>query len=174
MPDNIMQNKFNNLFTLIKHVASLLLIYSVCRLLFYLFNLAYFSDLSIWQLLYIMVCGVRFDISVIILTNAFFIILYLLPFTFREKSWYRIILKWLFVSINSIAMLANCIDLAYFQFTLKRTTADVFNFFGGGIGNDLGRLLPLFLKEYWYVFIIWGCITYLIYRLYKRQKTISN
>jgi phosphoglycerol transferase MdoB-like AlkP superfamily enzyme len=170
MPDNIMQNKFNNLFTLIKHVASLLLIYSVCRLLFYLFNLAYFSDLSIWQLLYIMVCGVRFDISVIILTNAFFIILYLLPFTFREKSWYRIILKWLVVSINSIAMLANCIDLAYFQFTLKRTTADVFNFFGGGIGNDLGRLLPLFLKEYWYVFIIWGCITYLIYRLYKKTE----
>jgi len=67
-------------------------------------------------------------------------------------------------------MLANCIDLAYFQFTLKRTNATVFNFFGGAIGNDLGRLLPLFLKEYWYVFAIWILLSFLIYYLYKKAE----
>ena len=70
--------------------------------------------------------------------------------------------------VNSIAILANCVDLAYFRFTLKRTTADVFHFFGGEIGNDLATLLPVFLKDYWYVFIIWIAITLLLALLYNR------
>ena len=67
-------------------------------------------------------------------------------------------------------MLANSVDLAYFQFTLKRTNATVFNFFGGEIGNDLGRLLPLFLKEYWYVFAIWIILFLAMYYLYKKVE----
>ncbi len=117
-----------------------------------------------------MIFGVRFDLSVIILSNPLFILLYLLPFAFREKKWYRVLLKWLFLSVNSLAMLANCVDLAYFQFTLKRTDATVFNFFGGRIGNDLGHLLPLFIKEYWYVSVIWIILIYIIYFLYKRTE----
>ncbi|MGQ0826771.1 MAG: LTA synthase family protein [Bacteroidota bacterium] len=79
-------------------------------------------------------------------------------------------LKYLFVSVNSIALLANCADLVYFQFTLKRTTADVFHFFGGEIGNDLGRLLPLFIKDYWYVVVIWLILTALLYYLYEKTE----
>ncbi|MGZ4056351.1 MAG: LTA synthase family protein [Bacteroidia bacterium] len=83
-------------------------------------------------------------------------------------------MKWLFLIVNSVAILANCVDLIYFQFTLKRTTADVFNFFGGEIGNDLGRLLPLFLKEYWYMFFIWIALSVLLAYLYKKtEKNIS-
>jgi phosphoglycerol transferase MdoB-like AlkP superfamily enzyme len=44
----------------------------------------------------------------------------------------------------------------------------VFNFFGGGIGNDLGRLLPLFLRDYWYVFLIWALLTWLLLAGYKK------
>ncbi len=67
-------------------------------------------------------------------------------------------------------MLANCVDFAYFRFTLKRTTADVFNFFGGEKGGDLGRLLPLFLKDYWYVFVLWALLTVGVYYIYKKTK----
>lgn len=76
----------------------------------------------------------------------------------------------MFYIVNSIALLSNCTDFVYFQFTTKRTTADVFNFFGGSIGNDLGRLLPLFLKDYWYVFIIWAALTWLMVKAYKRAE----
>lgn len=169
-----MHKKINNLSVLLKHLAILLLVYEIYRLLFYCFNYSYFSDLSLWKLSSILIFGLRFDLSVIILSNFLFILLYLLPFAFREKKGYRIILKWLFLIVNSIAMLANCVDLAYFQFTLKRTNATVFHFFGGEIGNDLGRLLPLFLVEYWYVFAIWIIFTFLIYYLYsKTEKNIQ-
>ncbi len=163
-----MQNKFGNILRLFKLIALLLSFYTFSRILFYFFNLSYFSELGFGELFGIMFFGIRFDLSVILLTNSLFILLLLFPIPLREKKRYQSFIKWLFISVNSIAILANCSDLAYFQFTLKRTTADVFNFFSGGIGNDLGRLLPLFLKDYWYVFIIWGALSYLLLYIYKK------
>jgi phosphoglycerol transferase MdoB-like AlkP superfamily enzyme len=103
--------------------------------------------------------------------NLAYIFLILLPFPFRERKTYKGIIKYLFIVINSVAILANCIDLAYFKFTIKRTTADVFNFFNGKMGSDLGRLLPLFLKDYWYIFLIWAILTYLLILLYKKTES---
>src|SRR6218665_1365080 len=151
-----------------------LLLYTLCRLLFYAFNHHYFSALGFPGLLSILFYGVYFDSSTIILLNFLFLVLVLLPFPFREKNAYKGILKWIFYIVNSIALLSNCTDLVYFQFTTKRTTADVFNFFGGGIGNDLGRLLPLFLKDYWYVFIIWALLTWLMAGAYKRAERLAQ
>lgn len=170
-----MLQKNNNLAQLLKLIALLLSVYAICRFLFYGFNYSYFSELSPWQLVKIMFFSIRFDLSVIVLSNFIFILLFLLPFPFRENKWYRNLLKWLFISVNSIAVIANCADLVYFQFTLKRTTADVFHLFGGKIGNDLGRLLPLFIKEYWYVVIVWILLSIGLGYLYnKTEKTLQS
>jgi phosphoglycerol transferase MdoB-like AlkP superfamily enzyme len=170
-----MSKQFSNLSLLLKHLSLLLLVYSIQRLLFYCFNYSYFSDLSIWKIFSIFIFGLRFDLSVIVLSNGLFILLYLLPVAFREKKWYGAILKFIFIGVNSTAMLANCVDFAFFKFTLKRTDASVFNFFGGKIGNDLGRLLPLFLKEYWYIVIIWIILSVFMYRQFtKIEKKIPE
>jgi phosphoglycerol transferase MdoB-like AlkP superfamily enzyme len=115
-----------------------------------------------------MLVSTRFDLSVIILSNFLFILLYIFPFPLRQKFWYRGILKFLYLFVNSIALLANCVDLVYFQFTLKRTNASVFNFFSGEIGNDLGNLLPVFLKDYWYVLVIWLGLIYGLFVWYRK------
>jgi phosphoglycerol transferase MdoB-like AlkP superfamily enzyme len=163
-----MLNRAKNPVNLLKLTGLLLALYTFCRLLFYWFNHSYFAELGTGELLFILLPGLRFDLSVIVLSNALFILLYLLPLPFREKKGYRASLRWLFILVNSICLLANCVDLVYFQFTLKRTTADVFNFFGGEIGNDLGRLLPLFLAEYWYMFLIWLLLSWLLAKAYGR------
>lgn len=160
--------KYNNVKTLLKHIACLLFIYAICRVLFYIFNYSYFSGLSSGTFIYLLLISIRFDLSVIAILNSLFIILYVWPAQFRDGKRYRNTLKGLFYSINSIAILANCVDLAYFRFTLKRTTSDVFHFFGGKIGNDLSTLMPVFLKDYWYVFVIWIVLTLLLIILYKR------
>lgn len=165
-----MQNKFSNLTLLLKHLAFLLIAYSICRILFYWFNYSYFSDLSIVQLLPMLMFGVRFDLSVIILTNILFIVLYLLPFPFRESTGYRSLLKWLFISVNSITLFANCIDLTYFPYTLKRTNASVFHFLGESIGGDLIQLLPTLVADYWYVFIIGAGFVFITAYFYKRTE----
>ena len=169
-----MQTGAANFYTLLKKIGLLLCLYTICRLLFYWFNYFYFSDLSFAELLLILFAGLRFDISVIILSNSIFILLYLLPFPFREHRFYRKFLFSLFILVNSTAILANCVDLIYFQFTLKRTTADVFNFFVGGIGNDLGRLLPLFLKDYWYMFLIWILLSVVLFYMYKKLDKTNH
>ena len=163
-----MQTGAANFYTLLKKIGLLLFLYTICRLLFYWFNYFYFSDISFGQILLILLSGLRFDLSVIILSNSIFILLYLLPLAFREHLFYRKLLLFLFILVNSTAILANCIDLIYFQFTMKRTTADVFNFFNGEMGNDLGRLLPLFLKDYWYMFLIWIVLSFLAFYLYRK------
>lgn len=112
--------------------------------------------------------GLRFDVSAIVLSNSVFIILHLIPLPQRETNWYQKILQVLFYSVNSVAVFSNCVDLAYFQFTAKRTTADVFSFFS--MGDDLFRLLPLFLKEYWYIFFIWIALTALLIYCYRKIK----
>lgn len=160
--------RYNSILSLLKHVGALLLLYSCCRILFYIFNYSYFSDLSFGSFIYLLIAGLRFDLSVIVLSNCLFFLAYLFPAGFRENKGYRVFLKTLFTVVNSVAMLANCIDLAYFRFTLKRTTADALHFFGGKMGNDLGTLLPVFLKDYWYIFLLWILFTFLLLFFYKR------
>lgn len=114
--------------------------------------------------------GIRFDVSVIILTNSLFILLYLLPFKFIYNNAYRLLVRGLFVIVNSIALFSNCVDFTFFSFTVKRTNASVFNFFGGQIGNDLAQLLPTLFKEYWYIILIGGVFTYLIIYVYNKTE----
>ncbi|MCW3083699.1 MAG: sulfatase [Bacteroidetes bacterium] len=167
---------YSSLFVLLKRLAALLAIFTLCRILFYAFNHTYFSELGFTGFMAILYHGVYFDASTAVLLNFVFIFLALLPFPFRERLGYARFQKWLFMIVNSIALLSNCTDLVYFQFTTKRTTADVFSFFGGGIGNDLGRLLPLFLKDYWYVVLIWIALVWLLAKSYnkaEKQRTIT-
>jgi phosphoglycerol transferase MdoB-like AlkP superfamily enzyme len=164
----------NNSYRLLLLTLLLLMAYSVCRLLFWGFNYIHFSDLKFIDFLKISWGGLRFDLSAIVLTNSLFIILYTWPSYLREKQSYRTILKWLFVSVNSIALFSNCVDLAYFQFTLKRTNASVFHFLGGNIGNDLFQLIPVFLKDYWYIFIIWAFFITAISHSYERIDYVRS
>lgn len=119
--------------------------------------------------------GIRFDISTIILTNSLFILLYLLPFQFREAKSYRSILKGLFVGVNGIALFANCLDFTYFPFTLKRSNAAVLNLFSDKMGNDFVQLLPSLTKDYWFILLLGALFVYLTLYYYKKiEKSASS
>jgi phosphoglycerol transferase MdoB-like AlkP superfamily enzyme len=72
-------------------------------------------------------------------------------------------------------MAANCIDIIYFRFTLRRTTAGVFQEFAGE--QNYFSLITQFLIDYWYIFLIWValvCILVLFYQKAKRPSFKSN
>lgn len=170
-----MQPWASNLRSLLLKIGALVLLYTICRLLFFGFHHAHFSEIGLSELLYILFFSIRFDLSVIVLSNCLFLILYLAPLPFRERNWYRQILKWLFILVNGLAMVVNCIDLAYFSFTLKRSTSDLFNFFSGEMGNDATRLLPLFISDYWYIVVIGLILIWMVAKVYaltEKQQTI--
>src|SRR5690606_40597719 len=51
------------------------------------------------------------------------------PFAFRYDRVYQKISKWVFMITNTIGVLLNMIDFGYYKFTLKRTTATIFEQF---------------------------------------------
>lgn len=139
-------------------------LFFISRWFFYLFNRTLFN-LTFWQTTKALFAGIRFDLSSILYLNILVILLLLIPHKKRNNPIYRNITKWIFISINSIALLANFADIVYYRFTLKRTTSDIFSFFS--VGGDFDKLIPLFLKDFWYIAIIWILLVYSLIKAFN-------
>jgi phosphoglycerol transferase MdoB-like AlkP superfamily enzyme len=161
-----MKEPLSRLSRLAKVLGVLLLFYFICRLLFYFIYKSNFSEVAFGELVSLFFFGIRFDLAAIFITNFLFIFLFLLPYDLRDKKWYRVILFISFFVPNAIALAANCADLAYFGFTHKRTTFDVFTFMGKEL--ELGKLFLLFLADFWYVFVAWILLCWGLIFFYKR------
>lgn len=156
-------------------ILNLLIVYglfTVCRIVFYLFNIRYFPEVSYIHFSGMLLGGLKFDTLSILYTNLLYLFLMFIPFTFRYNYHYQIFLKYLFYVTNSIAIAANCIDLVYFRFTLRRTTASIFREFENE--TNFLELLPRFIIDYWYVPVIWIILTAILILSYRKVKPISH
>ncbi|MBT8195146.1 MAG: LTA synthase family protein [Bacteroidia bacterium] len=160
-----MPNAIYHATLLLKRLAVVLLFYTICRLGFYFFNLNYFSSLSFFEVVKHFFFGIRFDLSAIAFTNAAFIILSILPFQFVHTKPFQKILLFLFMIVNSLAIVMNMVDWAYFPFTLRRTSVEVLSLFA--LGDDMVNVLPTIVLDYWYLVFIAIALCYLLYKLYS-------
>lgn len=161
---------------LFKQITLVFVLFTVCRLLFYLFNKSYFQDLTLGELLPILFYGLRFDAFSISAINALYILLTILPFRFYYNKTYQNSLSGIFLVTNGIGLLLNCIDFAYYPFNQKRTSYDAMNLAFGG-ESEFGKLLPQFLVQYWYVVIVFIAMIYILvkshFKLKKNQELIT-
>ncbi|WP_082893549.1 LTA synthase family protein [Rufibacter ruber] len=141
-----------------------MLLYSICRVLFFLFNQGFFTETSFPDLLYLMWGGLRFDLAAVIYTNLLFIVLLLLPFRFRHHPVYQKVAKWVFLVCNSVGLAFNCVDFIYYRFTLRRTTGSVVKEFGN---EDWGGFAASFLVDFWYIPLLWLALVALMAWLYN-------
>jgi phosphoglycerol transferase MdoB-like AlkP superfamily enzyme len=141
------------IYNVLYKLAILLGLFTISRIFFLAFNFNAFAHNSFGELLKIFVAGVRFDFSTVVYVNLLFIILYLLPFRFTTNKHYLKYLNILFYSINAVVLLFDFIDIEYYKFIGKRSTADLFNFIF--LSDDINNLLPQFLKDYWYIPLLW-------------------
>ena len=130
-----------------------LILFFLSRILFYIFNLGYFSNLGLPEAMRLFFVGIRFDISAILIINAPFILMNAMPFAFRHNKYFRATGNGYYYVINAVALMANFADTIYFRFTLKRLTADFFNYVS--VGGDFDKLIPQFLHDFWYVALVW-------------------
>ncbi|MFT3702334.1 MAG: LTA synthase family protein [Agriterribacter sp.] len=158
----------NYYWAFVYRLAVVLLLFQICRLLFYLLNQSLFHDINTEEWMHILRGGLVFDISALFYFNGLFILLMLLPLPFREGVVYQRIVKYVFFITNGFAILLNCIDFIYYRFTLRRTTRSVFNEFSHEINKS--KLLLQFLADYWYVVIIFVALILLMIWLYQRIK----
>ncbi len=122
-------------------------LYFISRCLFTIVNSSYFEGLTFPAFTELCVHALRFDISAILAVNALYILLLLLPVRYTRTGDHAT--RYLFVISNSIALLFELSDWAYFPYNFKRSTADVLNMVSRK--GDFWLLLPGFLTEYWYV-----------------------
>ena len=109
--------------------------------------------------------GVMFDTSAVLYLNAIYFLLFLLPFPFKFTEAYQRLLKWVFMVFNAIGLAFNHIDIIYYRFILKRTTASVFDIVSKDAGNY--KLVFRFFYDFWYIALIWLVTVLLLAKLYS-------
>lgn len=158
-------NSFAPLLTVVCNLVLAYVVYFVCRIVFLLTNYSSFSDnLTAGHLIEMLRGGFLFDSSAIMYTNVLWIVMVLFPLHLKETPTYRKVCKWLFVVVNSLAVVMNLCDCVYFQYTSRRTTSTVFSEF-----SHEGNLAGIFgteLIRHWYLLLIGVVLIYGLWRLY--------
>jgi phosphoglycerol transferase MdoB-like AlkP superfamily enzyme len=162
------QSNFTYLWHIIKQLLVVMILMTLCRILFYWCNTNLYNELTLRMI----VGGFRFDAVVVVIANGLFILSGLLPFSYRFSNWYYKVYRLLFVPLNGLLLALNLIDVAYVGFTKKRSSIDLFT--TQGLGNDIVQLAPQFATDYWYLLIIFVFFLWLLYKIIKPfnfQKT---
>lgn len=158
----LMNNHFLHLKNLAKKLTVAFILFSLCRIIFYLFYAHQFDEVSLSLFIY----GLRFDMVAISFLFAPLVVVELIPFPFRGNKWHHKITKALFYIPMILGIILNMIDVGYFEYTLKRTTADLFGMVT--TGDDFLTLLPHYIIDFWYAYVLLAVLISITIFLYKR------
>ncbi|MEM6967429.1 MAG: hypothetical protein AAF573_21880, partial [Bacteroidota bacterium] len=148
---------------LLWRVLGLLLVWMICRILFYVFNVDSFPIGHFFDFVKLLFFGVRFDLAAICYVNAVLLLSYALPFSIRKNARYQKMQKGLFLIFNSIALAAEVGDTGYFQFSFRRA-----------IGTDLyligetTNMVGQFVYDFWYLLMVYVMLLFLLNFMYKK------
>lgn len=145
-------------------IIALLVIYQLQRLLFLWFNIDYFTGAKSPDIFMAFIHGIRFDLCAIILINIPFILISIVPLGYGSRS--MLFIKWLFFLINIPAIILNTIDIEYFKFQGKRTSADLFELFF--LGEDMQNTLPQMAKDFWPVVLFATICSFILIVVYNK------
>lgn len=159
-----MKNYKQSIALFIKRFFLLVLIYQLSRILFYGINMELFGNITFQTFS----GGLLFDFAAIAFLNTIFIIAHLIPGNFKYKPSYQRILKISFYIVNLIFIATNFIDVIYYRFTGRRSTFSMIT--AKGMEKEAIGLIPSFLKEFWYIAVIFIIVSYIFWRLIPNLK----
>lgn len=141
-----------NLLHLLWNLLLVMILFTICRVVFTVENLSLFPSLTFGRAAYMSAAGLKFDLSAVLYTNLAYILLALLPLRARSSQPYAVATKILYVVPNFIAIAANLVDVAYFPYTGRRTTWSVFSEFQNE--DNMGNIILPEIVNHWYLFLI--------------------
>src|SRR5688572_10163240 len=157
----------SNIFTALGlQLLLVMVLLSICRIAFFLFNFNFFPEMTFGHFLALMIGGLRFDLVTTLYCNVLFILLTIIPIDLRFHEKYRATLKWIFFTTNGVMLAINVADFIYYKFTLRRTTADVFKQFENE--TNAASLWLRFLWDYWYAALFWLFLIVFMIIVYNR------
>ncbi|MBZ0243587.1 MAG: hypothetical protein K8F24_10265, partial [Bacteroidales bacterium] len=138
-----------------------LFLMGLSRWVFYIFNQSSFAHIGFWELMRLFFVGLRFDISAIAMVNVLLILLMAIPTGIKYTPLYTKITNYIYIWFNAIAIGANLIDTIYFRYISKRTTGELWQFFGNSSENTF-LLMWQFINDFWYMWVIWLVFLWLL------------
>lgn len=164
---------FSNVGSLAWNLLLVYVCYFICRLTFLLTNWAIFGDQFEWGYMFrLFAAGTIFDTTAILYSNALFIVLFLFPFHWKERSAFYRVVRWVFVAVNTFFLISNLVDCVYFRFSGRRTTMSVFQEFSHEAGRNM---TSIFLKEFavnWYLVVLAVALGILLYKLFRSPRPL--
>ncbi len=156
---------------LLKGLGISFCIFSVCRIVYLIYNFQDFCYYPIIDLLWVFTVGVWFDSVPVFYYNIILILILIIPHPWLYKNWFKQFLIWVFLFGNSIATFQNFTDAAYFPYNKKRTGAEIFHLAKEWNASQLIS----YVLDFWYMFFIFFLVLYLSYQillstLYSIQK----
>lgn len=143
--------------------------YFICRIEFWLVNYSYFlQSLRDGVLPLIFEGGIMFDTPAIMYTNALWILLILFPLHWKENAVYEKVCKWVYIVVNTLAVIANMVDSVYFKFSLRRSGPDVFSEFGNE--DNVGKILLTETLSHWYLVVLVALMVFMLWRFYMTPR----
>ncbi len=152
--------------TLFLRISLAYFFYFIARVLFYFYNSNIIIIDSLSEFINLCLIGLTFDTSAILYTNAFFIIISLLPIKNNMKPTFQKGMFFLYFTTNIIAYVTNYIDFVYYKFSQSRLTTTVFDL----IENETNKsdLMSSFIVDYWHVFVLFIFSIFTWVYLYKK------
>lgn len=158
---------------LLSNLLMAFVVYMICRIAYLLENHGYFmQNLSFSTLPDLLEGSFMFDRSAIFYTHSLYILLMLAPVWAKETPAYHRFCKWLYVVVNSLAVIINLADAVYFPYTLRRTTSSVFQEFGHE--NNLSGIFFTEFVRHWYLILVAVLLIYALHRLYVKPRLLRE
>ena len=153
------------LLAVLGNLAIAYVVYFIARLVFLAENWGLYAEgMTTSHLMELLRGGIVFDTSAILYTNVLWVVMMLFPVSRKENPTYHKICRWVFVVVNTLALIMNLCDVVYFQYAMRRTTVTVFQEFGNE--NNLGSIFGQEALSHWYFFLLAALLVYGMWKLY--------
>lgn len=145
-----------------------MVLYSLTRGVFMMYN---FDELdATTDITFILLTGLRYDFSAVLLLNGFFALLLFLPqIKIVNSNTFKNIIGHIIFIINSIFLFLNFVDIVYFPFVRKRLQNDALLFANGDKGDEAFNMIPTFAIQFWYIWLVLILFLVLLFYLTKRM-----
>lgn len=120
---------------------------AILRISLFFFNVRYF-DVSIYELAYFALTGIRFDMSVVSIAALPVALFYFSPLKMKNVRIFRMLNFVLAVVPQVILLIPNIFDIFYYPYVLRRSTAEIFS-----ILSIMKQELPVLWQHYLISFI---------------------
>ncbi len=152
-------------YQLILRLALVMILFTFIKIIFYWANSNAFPAISSGKLLNILLSALRFDLSAVVYINSLFILSSLIPFKIRDNRNYQSFQLLVFLLLNGIALIFECIDIGFYRFANRRTIGSDLNLF-----RNTSEMIPGFLAEYWILILCFICFIFFLFFFCKKIK----